>query len=1677
DPTFAYISAMDSAGALDYATQITNFTLETKFARFAPEGVTSGSAITPRIYLRLNKTALGYTGYFLTITGNNDGTTGALSLNKMVPTTSSTTASKLIKPFKGVSIAEGVEHTIKVEAVGATFNVYYDGELLITVVDDGTVSGDPYLSGSVGVGAGSQKGSVKYDYFKLTLPETPPAVTLTNEFADEFVADLSEVRDTSPWEQGFTWGANAKEGDLTVADGKLSVILDSGFKNPSFAYITAKDAMGADAAEAMEDYEFEVKFSRFAPEGVTDGNAVNPRIYFRLKNTPQGYTGYYLALTGTNASGGGTMSLNKMTPTATNSTASTLMKPYWSGTGAMGSNQIVKIVAEGNTFKIYYNGDLMQTFVDEGIGGVDPYLTGTVAVGAAVGNPTTDKGTVKYEYAKVSVIEKTEDEKKFKKYTFYSKISDFADLWEMDTDLDIVDKLLVNTGDAAAKAVLKSDQYLSDYAVDANVTLPAQGGVSILGRYVAENNSFYELALSKTEGLVLSKTVSGTKTVLKTATPAELYAKGLMILADATYQLKLQMYGDTVECWIDDQVILSYEDTAAITSGVGGLILDPGAKVKYLEIAKVNAIVSVTIMEDTNRNGIEKKLADYLVAYNGVIEVPVGRTPDIKYLYLKAEFFNGDVKYFPVDTLVGNDYDVNTLGDKTLTVSYLNKTAEIKYKVVDRTTAITQLIQDITALNVDTLTKDNKAAVYALEDLYNDLTVAEKATISDQIKDKLAKASEKIEFLVYPELVGTQIVFEDRFDTAASAKQYNSDTTFTGDRNVGYWYVENGVMLQHSVDDSVRTSSLTSSNRLDNRNFEVNSISVDVQIIDRNVWVGLDFHANGGDKYRFYLCDKTSEKNSATGLYGNRIDLIKAGTRITREWKYEDFWQPGQWINMRVTYVNGVIRCYIDDVLWIEYEDSTNPLATGTLGFISSEGWTKYDNLVVRGVELNAEGTGNKYNTDLEPGEYTDDFEDETPGKSPSHWIEDNREDNWKIMLDGTDLVYGNANSAADNYSHSWLHVFDQDVDYAVKVKVTEVGDYPLVGLTARYNYDESYIKAGYDFTLKKWFIKVRYGWDFEETVAYSAAGAPEMQAGAWYDLRLNVVDEKLALFVGDSATPVVTADAGRKVMTGRVGVFTERCNVVIDDVDLTMISGQSHVQDGVLEYTLDYTVADPQFKYPSMIELADGRYLLVQNSLRLISSNQGQLFEATTEFDNTNIGESHIPLHDGTYLAVAGKNVYRSTDECKTWTKITELPLDSAYTYAHTGDRLCEIKLEDGTYRLFVTIDARYKIVVDGVERTVISETYYSDDGGYNWTRSVNTPAQTTNLLSYAETNIIKATDGTIIQYCSYNPSDCLRYTISHDNGVTWEGDYALPQIPGGVVSFCVKEDPYNPGTYYMVTVYNFSASFNNGFPRHRISLFMSKDGYSWDFLCDVDRWGDISDGGRRDLMQNINMYMTITEDHVVAMFGRAERYSATEAHNIKFGRFYRLDKDKLEVQEFPQEYIIDGKHITYIEAAPVIKEYTLNGEFTVEGNEIIVHYYDGSTERVDMAEATVIAPALDALGKVNVIVDYELFRAVYTVEVVNGDSTNTGGEADPDDSNSNTGGEADPDDSNSNTGGEADPDDSNSNTGGETDPDDSNSDTGDNAAIVLFGSLLALSALAAGILLIPDVRKNLFK
>ena len=246
------------------------------------------------------------------------------------------------------------------------------------------------------------------------------------------------------------------------------------------------------------------------------------------------------------------------------------------------------------------------------------------------------------------------------------------------------------------------------------------------------------------------------------------------------------------------------------------------------------------------------------------------------------------------------------------------------------------------------------------------------------------------------------------------------------------------------------------------------------------------------------------------------------------------------------------------------------------------------------------------------------------------------------------------------------------------------------------------------------------------------------------------------------------------------------------------------------------------------------------------------------------------------------------------------------------------------------------------------------------------------------------------------------------------------------------------------MVTVYNKTQTNHEGMPRLRMVLLRSYDGYNWEFLADVDRWGEHREGQWTDIMQNINMYLAITPDAVFPMFCRAEEWSNTEAHNVRYGRAYRFDKASLEAyEEWPLQYVLTDKEITHIEG--IEGNILLNSDLS--DLKFNAYYYraDGDvSEQISMDQAFVYGLDTSKLGEQTVTVDYKHFRTVFTVNVVEstGD-TPSGGDA-PTDSDK-------PSDS------------------------DTSPDTGDNAAIVLFGSLLALSALAAGVLLTPDIRKKL--
>ncbi len=521
-------------------------------------------------------------------------------------------------------------------------------------------------------------------------------------------------------------------------------------------------------------------------------------------------------------------------------------------------------------------------------------------------------------------------------------------------------------------------------------------------------------------------------------------------------------------------------------------------------------------------------------------------------------------------------------------------------------------------------------------------------------------------------------------------------------------------------------------------------------------------------------------------------------------------------------------------------------------------------------------------------------------------------------------------------------------------------------------NGDGSYIKSGYDFVKKMWFIKVKLGYDFEETVIYSEKADVELDK--WYTIRLTAVDKALNLYVNN--VQMVLADADRKVMPGRVGIFADRCNIDVDDISLSLLSGQGRVNDGVLEYEVG-----PEFGVRlGMMVLPDGRYYFFSDGDKNISDDKGQTLTQAHDFTEERANTA-VQLPDGKYLHIKNYVNVSVSDDFANWELIGNLPIDPNSKYAQPADRINMVKLDNGTYRVFHTVGKQSNVG----DKSVVSETYYSDDGGYTWTQSKNSPLEYTALDYFCETQIIKIKDGPLIQYCSYNDGGCMRYSLSYDDGETWIGEFALPQIPCSLGSFSVKEDPYDEGVFYMSTLYNPPYNVGNSRPRHRIALMRSYDGINWEFLADIDRWGDVSDGGRAEIMQNVNMRISFSDEYIFPSFSHSEQYlNHSSGHNKQIGKIYRFEKAKLEPYEvWPQEYVIDPKAITGLEAIPETTKYAVGDSFDAESVAIKVNYYDGTSKTITLADTVFTQPDMSTPGMKKIAADYELFRTIFTIQV----------------------------------------------------------------------------------------------
>ena len=103
-----------------------------------------------------------------------------------------------------------------------------------------------------------------------------------------------------------------------------------------------------------------------------------------------------------------------------------------------------------------------------------------------------------------------------------------------------------------------------------------------------------------------------------------------------------------------------------------------------------------------------------------------------------------------------------------------------------------------------------------------------------------------------------------------------------------------------------------------------------------------------------------------------------------------------------------------------------------------------------------------------DPMKYTVTFE-----KDEGYFSEDNAENNIKIENGVLSIP------VTENEVLSHVHVYEKNVTVTAKIRLTEAKPGAKLGLAARHNCDEAYVKLYYENDMTHWYIACREGADF----------------------------------------------------------------------------------------------------------------------------------------------------------------------------------------------------------------------------------------------------------------------------------------------------------------------------------------------------------------------------------------------------------------------------------------------------------------------------------------------------------------------------------------------------------------------------------------------------------------------
>ena len=722
------------------------------------------------------------------------------------------------------------------------------------------------------------------------------------------------------------------------------------------------------------------------------------------------------------------------------------------------------------------------------------------------------------------------------------------------------------------------------------------------------------------------------------------------------------------------------------------------------------------------------------------------------------------------------------------------------------------------------------------------------------------------------------------------------------------------------------------------RDFHGNTTQVEATLvpIKPSFYLGVGINVNFEGAYQLRLTDKSV---NVTGKYS--LFLAKKSTTTVTLKKVEvdpsvyDLAQ-GKPFTLKMECVNGVLVGYLNGEKLLEYDDSQSKerFLTGWGGvWIHPERAAVIRDFSCDGTEIEAPIKPEKPRTNRC---YDMCMADAQENGKLKYWSSAPYTDEWKVV----DEKYESPVSRRESQTH--LHVFEKEPHIKATIQIKAEDGNGAFGFLLRHAPLTAYVKVGYDNRNKCWFIEDVPALYDCKTQRYTSQWI-ELETDKTYCIEIETCRDVVTLIVDGHKE--IRAECVRQVGFGRIGLFAENMQVSVHEFHADIPYATEPV-DGVTKTFID----DHHIGASTEIEVApDGSLVGIakilhqnENGPHLTgiyhSTDEGMSWQEVMHgedysgLDTDGAYQSALRLRNGKYIQVRlyENTLVQMSDDLIHWENIGQVTDGKLYPDCnmiyHTSS-LVEYVGKDGKPRIFLPIAMSKKTYHPETKMmTVQHDTviFYSDDEGRNWTPSDVSTVQIfervghPEMLSYAECKVVQCADGSLRLYNSRNDARFVCYSESFDFGKTWEGLHTIRELQCGKSSSAFCEDPYEPGTHYMVWVNDapFCRGDCNG--RTRISMARTRDGKNWSYLGDAEhmstRFADEMPHLFIPLFQILDPSITITEDYVYVTYGLsmyssrdAEPGNAMMVHHIQRPALAIFTKECLKEQPWDASNVKD--------------------------------------------------------------------------------------------------------------------------------------------------------------------------